>query len=414
MPSTAHTRGVFRPKQVRDANSAVVLRLLRRFDRMSRAEIARKSGLSEGTVSRIVAGLLELPAVSEVGAENSTGGRPATRLQLSDFPVAIGVEIQNWETRFAVTTTRGKIIENDVARTPSSPADALSLIAERVGQYQRSYQQSRVQGVGIAARGIINNQTGVVELGNDDGWVKVPLRASLEPLLKLPVYVDNDARAAAIAEYNYTSAGEHAPHCLLYVRVDEGVGVGIVLNGEVYSGPSMSAGEFGQMVIADDEGPARQDRPGSLERLVSNQAICGRYGLLKDRRVSTACDGGARVRRICQDALNGDADARQAVQRTSRFLGLGIVNIAWGLDPEAIVLNTSLNMAWPILLDEIRAQFPPPGASPTFRNLIIQPSAFGEQSTLIGAATLAFGPLFDSAAFRFRARTAPRKAVASV
>ena len=75
--------------------------MLRRFGRMSRAEIARHSGLSQGTVARIIADLLDIPAVSEVGAENSTGGRPATRLELSDFPVAIGIEIQNWETRFA-------------------------------------------------------------------------------------------------------------------------------------------------------------------------------------------------------------------------------------------------------------------------------------------------------------------------
>lgn len=410
MNESVQRRGVLRPTQVRGANSAVVLQLLRRFDRMSRAEIARHSGLSEGTVSRIIAGLIEARAVAEVGAENSTGGRPATRLQLSDFPVAIGVEIQNWETRFAVTSTRGTILESDVARTPSTPAATIALIAERVKSLQRAYNRPRVQGLGVTVRGIINSKTGIVELGNDPGWVQVPLRESLESLLNTPVHVDNDVRAAAIAEYNYTNAGEQAHHCLLYVRVDEGVGVGIVLNGQIYAGPSMSAGEFGQMVLVDDEGPERHDRPGCLERLVSNQAVCEQYSVLKERKGTATPDSSARVRRICQQALDGDSDAIQVVRRTARYLGLGIANIAWGLDPQVIVLNTSLNMAWPVLLESIQAQFPAPGLSPTFRNLVIQQSAFGDQASLIGAASLAFGRLFDSGALRGREKATPREA----
>ena len=266
-----------------------------------------------------------------------------------------------------------------MARTPSSPSAVIDLIVERVRKFQRSYNQRRVQGVGITVRGIVNSRAGFVELGNDPGWVRVPLRTSLEALLNVPVYVDNDVRAAAIAEFNYTNAGDHAPHCLLYVRVDEGVGVGIVLNGEIYAGPSMSAGEFGQMVIADEQSPDRHDRPGCLERLVSNQAICDQYGLLKERRGATTADSGARVRRICQKALDGDLDALRVIRRTARFLGLGIANIAWGLDPQAIVLNTPLNMAWPILLEAIQAQLPEPGASPTFRDLTIQQSPSGSK-----------------------------------
>src|SRR5262245_36977720 len=101
MQPTVHKRSVLRPQQVRTVNSAVVLRLLLRFKRLSRADIARHSGLSEGTISRIVAELIKHSLVVELGAENSTGGRPATHLQLSDVPVAAGVEIRNWETRFA-------------------------------------------------------------------------------------------------------------------------------------------------------------------------------------------------------------------------------------------------------------------------------------------------------------------------
>lgn len=386
--------GVLRPRQVRGHNSAAVLRFLRRFETMSRAELARRSGLSEGTVSRIIAALLEQDLVSEVGAENTTGGRPSTRLQLSDTPRSIGVEIQNWETRFAVSTMRGNLVESLAVRTPATPEQTLNLIADHVLRFGRAYDN--LHGVGVTARGIVNSRTGVVEVGNDPGWSHVPVKTILTERTALPVCVENDVRAATLAEYHYTNAGEHAPQCLLYVNVTEGVGVGIVFNGAVYAGPSMAAGEFGQMVIADDGSDLRHDRPGCLERLVSNQAVCDRFAQLQGKASGRTADSAARVRRICQRALDGDYDAVEVLRDTARYLALGVASIAFGLDPEVIVLNTTLNMAWPMLIEGIQAQLPRKEEWPAFQKLSIRPSALGEQGALIGAATLAFAPLFES------------------
>ena len=88
-----------------------------------------------------------------------------------------------------------------------------------------------------------------MEVGNDPGWSHVPVKSPLEHRTGLPVWVENDVRAATMAEYHYTNAGERAPQCLLYVSVTEGVGVGIVFHGNVYAGPSMAAGEFGRAVM---------------------------------------------------------------------------------------------------------------------------------------------------------------------
>lgn len=347
-------------------------------------------------MSRIVSGLREQSLVSEVGAENSTGGRPATRLQLSDAPRAIGVEIQNWETRFAVASTRGALLETTAHRTPGTPKQTVEMISEQVEAYCKTHGRALLHGVGVTARGIVNSREGVVQLGNAPGWMDVPLRAMLESATRLSVTVEHDVRAAAAAEYNYTNAGELASQCLLYVRVDEGVGVGLILNGEVYTGPSMAAGEFGQMVIADDGSNSRHDRPGCLEKLVSNIAVCDAYAATQGRSAAASTtDSAAKVRRICQRAADGDEAAKQVVARAARYLAIGIVNVAWGLDPEVIVLNSTLNTVWPILLEALEAQFPDTSEWPTFRRLRVQPSGLGEQGTLIGAATLAFAPLFQ-------------------
>lgn len=387
-------RGVLRPKQVRGNNSAIVLQLLRRANRISRAELARLSGLSEGTVSRIIAELLSQRIVVEEGAENSTGGRPATQLHLSEEPKAIGVEIQNWETRFALSTMSGTLSERSSIRTPPTPEQTVARIVEQTKQYCAAHGRKRIQGMGVCARGIVNAHTGVVEIGNAPGWTNVPLRRMLEDALRMPVFVDNDVRAAATAEYIYTEAGKSAPHCLLYVRVGEGVGISVFLNGELYTGPSMGAGEFGQMVIADDGGDLTHDRPGCLEKLISNAAVCARYASAKGRANSATADSGARVRRICQQAMAGDAAALHVLETTGRFLGIGIANLVWGLAPEVVVVGSSLNAAWPIIRDAILRQFPNPNDWPSFRGLSLQRSALDEQGVLTGAATLAFAPLF--------------------
>src|SRR3954452_1723858 len=124
------SNGILRPSEVRSLNSGTILNLLRRYEHMSRAELARYSGLTEGTISRTVGQLVAQSLVIESGLENSTGGRPATRLHLSDKPLAIGVEIRRWEIRFAVANLRGNLLETEVVRTPSGPDAAVEQITK--------------------------------------------------------------------------------------------------------------------------------------------------------------------------------------------------------------------------------------------------------------------------------------------
>src|SRR4051794_11442111 len=133
-------RRVLRPPQVRGANRAAVLQLLRHNEHMSRADLARQSGLSEGTVSRIMSGLLTDALVREDGEENSTGGRPGRRLHLTPRLVAVGVDIRNWETRVAVSTMRGRIVESRRFRTPAKTGEALELIADAFYDYHHKFR----------------------------------------------------------------------------------------------------------------------------------------------------------------------------------------------------------------------------------------------------------------------------------
>ncbi len=385
------------PQHVRGVNRAVVLQLLRRFRQLSRADIARRAGLSEGTVSRIIAELMKERLVTEQGVENSTGGRPGTllRLDTSHF-YAVGAEIQNWETRVAVGTVEGRSIGCETFRTPASPLNALDAVAETFQSLSRKYGADRLEGLGVSVRGIVDHETGVLEVGSHPAWKGIAVRRHLEERLGIPVYVENNIRAAALVEYSLGAPEAHASHTLLFVKVDEGVGMGIVLEGRLHRGPHNAAGEFGQMVIADSPGDGRQDRPGCLECLASNTAICDRYAELSGTGRRSGEETASRARQICYLAAQGDPPARQALLEASRYLGIGIANAVWGLNADMVIIDGVITEAWPLVSEAIRKQFPPDRELKNFAHLVLRPCAFHGDGSLLGAVALPFAHIFTT------------------
>ncbi len=388
-------RRVLRPPEVRGANRAAVLLLLQQNDYMSRADLARQSGLSEGAISRIVTDLMEEGLIREDGAENSTGGRPGRRLTLDPRRVIFGAEIQNWETRCAVSTMQGRIVRTHRFRTPASAEQTLEMVADAFLSFGKELGAERLPGMGICARGIVNSDTGVLVQGSRPEWREIPVRRFLEQRLREPVMVENNVRAAALAEYTYGLADIAGRHCFLFVKVDEGVGMGILFDGKLYPGPHMAAGEFGQMVVEAAPGEERHDRAGCLERLISNPALCQRYSDVSgSRRQNNGGDTSARVRRIAALSMAGDPIATQIVAEASRYLGIGVSNMVWALDADAVVVDAAITDAWPQFGPILRQQLPDERELLGGHSLQIRPSAFGGEAALIGAATLPLARIF--------------------
>jgi predicted NBD/HSP70 family sugar kinase len=392
------TKRVLRPPEVRGANRAAVLGLLQQNDYLSRADVARQCGLSEGAISRIVSGLIKDRLIREDGAENSTGGRPGRRLALDRRRVVFGVEIQNWETRCAIATINGRLVETTRFRTHSVAEETLNRIGIEFAAFRKKLGSDRLPGVGVAVRGIVNSDAGVLVLGGRSDWRNVPIRAILEAHLHEPVSVENNVRAAALAEYTYGPAEMLGRHCFVFVKIDEGVGMGVLFDGKLYHGPHMAAGEFGQMVIESSKTEERHDRPGCIERLISNAAICDRYsGLTGAWRHPGTGDTSARVRRITEWAIAGEAAARQTVEETARYLGIGISNLIWGLDADTVVIDATIADAWRLVEPVVRKQLPEDRDLWGPRNLLLRSSALGGEAALIGAATLPLGRIITGA-----------------
>ncbi|MBI2685852.1 MAG: ROK family protein [Acidobacteria bacterium] len=395
-------KSVLRPEQVRNANSAAVLQLLRQRQRLSRAELSRRTGLSEGTISRIAADLLERGLLVEEGAENSTGGRPAIRLRLDQNRfLSLGVDIRSWETRMAVGTMAGRMLDTRTFRTPETPGEVLDLVVREFKERRQRFRPGSVAGIGITVRGLVDSESGVVELGADPGWVRIQVKAHLERRLGIPVSVENDVRAAALAESEHSASDLHSAQCLLFVKVGEGVGMGLVLDGHIYRGSHMAAGEIGQMVVREAAADEHHDNPGCLEKLASNRAICERFNKLAGNRPrANSGDSAAQVKRICHEATEGDEAARATIAETARYLGLGIANAVWLLDADVVIVDGAVTEAWPLLSSGIREQFPAGDQFPNFRRLNLRPSSLAGEATMSAAVALPFAHLFSAAATR--------------
>lgn len=364
---------------------------------MSRADLARRSGLTEGTVSRITSGLIERGFIREHGADDSTGGRPGTRLRLDDTQVGIGVEILREGVRMAAVTLSGNVVDSISFDTPSAPLETLKAVATHFQHFRTAFGRSRIAGVGVSVHGIVNSETGLVESGMATSWNGIAVRGTLQELLDSPVEIDNNVRLAAIAEYHYGNLLEvRNSRSLLFAVIDEGFGIGIVLDGQLYRGPGHAAGECGQMIIADTGGPAQLDNAGCLEQLASSTALCDRFAVLSKRGFSGGTDSRSRVRKICQLALAGDESAVKAVAQTCRYVGIGIANILWSLNSDAVVIDSAMNEAWPLVAAAIRDQFPKNQEVVNFRHLVLRPSSLGGQATILGAATMPFQSAFTS------------------
>ncbi|MEX2262943.1 MAG: ROK family transcriptional regulator [Bryobacteraceae bacterium] len=387
----------------RNEKRALFLRLLHGCpEGLSRVDLARRTGLPEGTVSRVVAELVRDGLLMRRGEERDTGGRPAIRLELNSSELlAMGADIQEGETKIALGDVTGRVLLRKQFATPEKPGDAISLLADTLLEWLRKWPVEKVEGLGVCLRGIVNSETGVVELGSSAKWNGLPVRDLLSLRLKIPVHVDNNIRTVALQEHRFGSLERYRSQ--LYVRVDEGVGAGLILNGQLYRGPRMAAGEIGQMTLADLPGEAVHNRPGCLEQLAANPAICasyaGRNGASGARPLR---DSSARVRSICQLALSGDAAAAATIQRAGRYLGRAITNIVWALDIEAVVVDGVLTEAWPILAPAIRQEFPADPELFQFRHLVLRPCSMGHDAPLAGSLSLAFQDFFSSGGHRKR------------
>ena len=371
----------------RAINSQVVLNLLRAHQPLSRAELARRLGMQRAALGRIVGDLIGKGLVREGAAGRAQRGRKPTLLHLdSRGRCVVAVDVRVTRTYLALTDLVGEVLtEVRGFATEREPKSFVATLARETRALLADHPAAgRCHGVGVAFPGMLDRTASVVVQAPALGWHDVPLRAPLQAALSLPVVMENAAKACALAQI-WDVRGEGPPGDFVFVSVSDGVGVGLVLDGEVLRGRHNVAGEFGHLPL-DIEGPACAcGALGCWEAYVSNLATLARYG---------AATGELTVADVIERARGGEARALQALQATARYLGLGLASIVNTLDPQRIFIGGEITAAWELIEAPLRRGLAERALRATGADTELVVVAADEHPRLRGAAALVGAQVF--------------------
>jgi predicted NBD/HSP70 family sugar kinase len=324
----------------RQINRRIALNFIRRHQPMSRADLARHSGLQRSTVSAIIDQLINEGWVTEGATGATTRGRRPRFLHLNVERAAIlAVDLRPEMTTVGLSGVDARFVRQTSWPTPTSPAAFVSEIARTVAAFKAAHPQLVCEGMGVSLPGRVDH-SGRLVFAPNLAWPTVNVKELLESALRLPVVVENAANACALAELWFGQHPEHVRH-LIAVTVSEGIGVGLLLNGQLVHGNRSMAGEFGHLVIEEDGVPCPCGKSGCWERYASNAAAVQFYAGDRSDAVPAA-----RFDDLIWGAGNGDARATAALDRMGRYLGVGLAALETGLAPELIVIVGEVTRAW--------------------------------------------------------------------
>jgi predicted NBD/HSP70 family sugar kinase len=376
---------------IRDINRQIVLNYVREREPISRAEIAREADLQRSTVSAIVEDLKTEGLVEEVGEGESTGGRRPTLLKLrAAEPIALGVSITPTCTTIATSDLAGRVLDQKEFLT--DPEKTINQVIDVVREFSTRYKGS-IEGVGLSLPGLVDPSTGTALYIPYFLWRDLPISKMISDAVGLPVVIDNDANAVALAELWFGRPEVSDARDFILVLVAEGVGTGIIFDGQVYRGQRGAAGEFGHMVIGRGAPvPCSCGSDDCWEAFSSERAAVARYLQLSGAPAKSSIT----FIEVVDRALGGEGNATTALIDTARHLGVGISNLIIGFSPEAVVVGGEIARAWDLIENALTETI----ANSVRRGLPsahIMPSTLGENPTLRGALSLVLASKFAAA-----------------
>lgn len=334
----------------RDINRRIVLNLVRKHQPISRAGLARRSGLQRSTVSAITEQLIAERWVIEGAVGSLPRGRKPTFLHLNaDRAGIIGVDVRPGTTTLAVASMDSRFSAHESMTTGGDPQEFITRLIRRISDLMRSHPRSSYEGIGISLPGRVDRASGRLAFAPALGWIGLDLKSPIERATGLPVELENAANACALAEL---WSGQHTEGVrnLVVVSVSEGIGVGLIMNGQLVQGSTGMAGEFGHVTLAPDGPPCRCGNRGCWEALASNSAAARYYAQTTSVRKGAIGSKSATAQLAFEDILRlvdqRDPRACGALDLMARYLGEGIAMLITGLAPDVLVVVGEVTRAW--------------------------------------------------------------------
>ncbi len=383
----------------RDINRLEVLKVIQAEKLLSRSELAEAVSVSRTTVSGIVSELLRVGLLEEVGEGESTGGRRPIKLCYHpESRKAVGVVLFSERIQAVLTDMEGEPIKYlEIPLEGNTPDAMLEAMCKAAGQLIDGVPCSEVLGIGIGAPGVVNLQSGEIEISVSKGWLEktVPVKEYLEEKLHFPVYVANRSRVAALGEQRV--GGGRAVSDLIYIFLGQGIVAGIMLDGNLYLGSDYGAGEIGHISV-DPQGPlCNCGNRGCLEIYASEEGILAKARAVARENTTSllqlSVDGRLEklsIELVIDAVRSGDPLARGVFSEVGSRLGLAVASLVNLLNPEMVVIGGPIGAsAGDLLLEPVIREAQLRSLPRSFRKTKIVTGTLGTRAIAIGAAVLA-------------------------
>lgn len=394
------------PKLVREFNELNILRLIKNEGPMSRAELAKRYKISKATVSEIITYLLHQNFISEVGMGDSTslGGRKPILLEFNQRAgYAIGIEIKRDHARIALSDLNAKIYGAvNIEFTRGAPLrSVLNDIFRVIDTYmqKRWVKKACPVGIGVAIPGLIDYKNGCIhESDTLKGWQDFPIRETFENRYGIETVIENDVKAITVGEFRFGN-GQNVDD-IIYLWIGDGIGAGIIINGELYRGVSASAGEVGYYEVGcyirnTDDFQLLYNNHKNFGDILSAETLVN--GAVKGLRegYKTVLNGNCLdVRTIFENAEKEDPLALELVREYGLLVGILCINLINTLNPELILIGGHPLSHQKLLIQFIREKIKNDVLHTPINAVRVRDSKLRENAGVLGAIGLLLDDLF--------------------
>lgn len=378
-------------EELRRNNMSQILTRVHVSGPTSRAALTRELGLNRSTIGDLAGSLAELGLISESQAVvPGRSGRPSLLVAPRTDNVVVGVDLGVDRIAVALVALGGAVVERKERphhRGEHDVGHVVESVAQMVTDLLAAHPDVRCLGVGVAVPGAVSSDDGAVRFAPNLGWVDAPFSQLLADRIGLPVRTGNDANLGVLAEHVRGAAAGHDD--VAYLSGSVGIGGGFLAGGVLLSGAHGYAGEIGHILV-DGNGPrCRCGNIGCWEMKVGENQLLTRAGRLPG-------GGPVGVAEVIEAAAAGEARARDAVNDVADWIGVGLRAVINLFNPEIIVLGGSLAQIWEAQRARIDSVLDRWSLMSPRSEVIVRSSQFGQDSPLLGAAELAFGPVLTN------------------
>lgn len=377
------------PALLRELNRSAILSLIGQRGSIARVEIARELALSPATVTVLTRELVQEGVVREVAAAPSRGGRPGVLLGLVGGAAhALGVKIAPDRLTFVRVTLEGEPLGFVGRMFDATAPDAVERLLDEVALVAEDRPSgSRLLGIGLGVPGIVDPLSGGTVESPTLGWRSLALGSRLQERLGVPVLLDNDVNTLAVGERLY-GRGRGVDH-FLTVTIGRGVGLGIVVGGELYRGFRGGAGEFGHVRVADGGTRCHCGGTGCLETVVSDQA------LVRAGREAGILGGDEGIEFLYASAAAGDASALAVFKAAGAALGHAVAGLVNVLSPQVVLVSGEGTRGWAFLQTGFESALRPDLFGP-LEDVTVEVDPWDDRKWAQGAAALVLRATFSA------------------